>query len=105
VTTAEASDFAPVVTLTGIIMAQVQNDLSLRLSGKMIERNVDVGDHVTAENVLARLDPQEQLANLAAAASLGMIPIAREVFWGPMAYAMIGGGRRCSRFCSFRRST
>ncbi|WP_460163202.1 efflux RND transporter permease subunit [Pseudomonas sp. S2_F03] len=27
----------------------------------------------------------------AAAASLGMIPIAREVFWGPMAYAMIGG--------------
>ncbi|RON15061.1 ACR family transporter [Pseudomonas brassicacearum] len=27
----------------------------------------------------------------AAAASLGMIPIAREAFWGPMAYAMIGG--------------
>ncbi|WP_163026960.1 efflux RND transporter permease subunit, partial [Pseudomonas viridiflava] len=27
----------------------------------------------------------------AAAASLGMIPIAREVFWGPMAIAMIGG--------------
>ncbi|WP_438943157.1 hypothetical protein, partial [Pseudomonas savastanoi] len=25
------------------------------------------------------------------AASLGMIPIAREVFWGPMAIAMIGG--------------
>ena len=27
----------------------------------------------------------------AAAASLGMIPIAPEVFWGPMAYAMMGG--------------
>ncbi|RON05269.1 ACR family transporter [Pseudomonas brassicacearum] len=27
----------------------------------------------------------------AASACLGMIPIAREVFWGPMAYAMIGG--------------
>lgn len=27
----------------------------------------------------------------AAAASLGMVPIAREVFWGPMAIAMIGG--------------
>ena len=27
----------------------------------------------------------------AAAASLAMIPIAREVFWSPMAYAMIGG--------------
>jgi multidrug efflux pump len=27
----------------------------------------------------------------AAAASLALIPISREVFWGPMAYAMIGG--------------
>ena len=27
----------------------------------------------------------------AAAASLGMVPIARQIFWGPMAYAMIGG--------------
>ena len=27
----------------------------------------------------------------AAAASPGMIPIASEVFWGPMAYAIIGG--------------
>jgi multidrug efflux pump subunit AcrB len=27
----------------------------------------------------------------AAAASLGMIPIAPTVFWGPMAYAVIGG--------------
>jgi hypothetical protein len=27
----------------------------------------------------------------AAAASLGMIPIASEVFWAPMAYAIIGG--------------
>ena len=27
----------------------------------------------------------------AAAASLALIPIAREIFWGPMAYAMVGG--------------
>lgn len=27
----------------------------------------------------------------ASAASLALIPIAREVFWGPMAYAMMGG--------------
>jgi multidrug efflux pump len=27
----------------------------------------------------------------AAAASLGLVPIAGEIFWGPMAYAMIGG--------------
>ena len=27
----------------------------------------------------------------ASAAILGMLPIAREVFWGPMAFAVIGG--------------
>jgi multidrug efflux pump subunit AcrB len=27
----------------------------------------------------------------ASAASLGLVPIARDVFWGPMAYAMMGG--------------
>ena len=27
----------------------------------------------------------------AAAAGLGLVPIAPEIFWGPMAYAMIGG--------------
>jgi multidrug efflux pump subunit AcrB len=27
----------------------------------------------------------------AAAATFGLIPIAGEVFWGPMAYAMMGG--------------
>jgi multidrug efflux pump subunit AcrB len=31
------------------------------------------------------------IALTAAAAILGMIPIAPEVFWGPMAYAIIGG--------------
>src|SRR5712675_1385975 len=34
---------------------------------KLIERNVDVGDHVTADQNLARLDPQEQEANLESA--------------------------------------
>jgi multidrug efflux pump subunit AcrB len=27
----------------------------------------------------------------AAAATLALIPISREIFWGPMAYAMMGG--------------
>ncbi|HEY8595583.1 MAG TPA: efflux RND transporter permease subunit [Devosiaceae bacterium] len=31
------------------------------------------------------------IALTAGAATLGLIPIAREVFWGPMAYAMMGG--------------
>jgi multidrug efflux pump subunit AcrA (membrane-fusion protein) len=64
VVTAEVIDFAPRATLTGTIAAQVQNDLSFRLSGKIIERNVDVGDHVTADQVLARLDPRTQQADV-----------------------------------------
>jgi multidrug efflux pump subunit AcrB len=40
------------------------------------------------EATLHRLRP---ILLTAAAASLGMIPIAAEVFWGPMAFAMIGG--------------
>lgn len=65
--TAKVVDFAPRVTLTGTIQAQVQNDLSFRLSGRIIERNVDIGDHVTADQVLARLDPRPQEADVEAA--------------------------------------
>ena len=64
--TAKVLDFAPRVTLTGTIQAQVQNDLSFRLSGRIIERNVDI-DHVTADQVLARLDPRPQEADVEAA--------------------------------------
>ena len=67
VITAEVAPFAPRVSLTGTIMAQVQNDLSFRVSGKIIERNVDVGDHVTADQVLARLDGRTQEADVEAA--------------------------------------
>ena len=66
-TTAEIVDFAPRASLTGTIMAQVQSDLSFRVSGKIIERNVDVGDHVTADQILARLDPQTQQTDVESA--------------------------------------
>jgi multidrug efflux pump subunit AcrB len=44
--------------------------------------------NAVVEATLHRMRP---ILLTAAAASLGMIPIAHEVFWGPMAYAMIGG--------------
>ena len=47
--------------------AQVQNDLSFRLNGKIIERSVDVGDHVMADQILARLDPRTQEADVESA--------------------------------------
>lgn len=57
-------DVAPRVALTGEIKARVQSDLAFRVSGKIVERLVDVGDHVRANQVLARLDPQLQQANI-----------------------------------------
>ncbi|MFT0865353.1 efflux RND transporter periplasmic adaptor subunit [Pseudomonas sp. CAM1A] len=53
------TDFAARVTLTGDIQARVQTDLSFRVGGKIIARSVDVGDHVKANQVLARLDPKD----------------------------------------------
>ena len=60
----EASDFSANVTLTGDIQAQVQTDLSFRVGGKIISRSVDVGDHVKANQVLARLDPKDLQTNV-----------------------------------------
>lgn len=60
----ESSDFAAAVTLTGDVQARVQTDLSFRVSGKIISRAVDVGDHVKASQVLARLDPKDLQNNV-----------------------------------------
>lgn len=59
-------------TITGEVHARVQTDLSFRVNGKIIARSVDVGSRVVAGQVLARLDPQEQKADLEIAkANLG----------------------------------
>lgn len=55
----QPTDFAARVTLTGDVQARVQTDLSFRVGGKIIARSVDVGDHVKANQVLARLDPKD----------------------------------------------
>jgi RND family efflux transporter MFP subunit len=57
-------DVAPRVALTGEIKARIQSDLAFRVSGKIVERTVDVSDRVRANQVLARLDPQLQQANI-----------------------------------------
>jgi hypothetical protein len=41
--------------------------------------------------ILLVRDRMRPILLTAAAASLGLLPIAREIFWGPMAYAMMGG--------------
>lgn len=55
---------AQVRTLTGEIQARVQSDLSFRVSGKIVERRVDVGVRVRAGQLLARLEAEEQQADL-----------------------------------------
>jgi len=73
----------------------------IALSGMIIRNSVILMDQIDMD--LARgLHPWDAVIDAtthrfrpilltAAAASLGMIPIASEVFWGPMAYAVIGG--------------
>src|ERR1700757_2708026 len=63
----EPRDGQTAVTLTGEIQARFRADLSFRVSGRVLERFVDVGAHVNAGDLLARLDPAEQQADLDAA--------------------------------------
>ncbi len=55
------------MTLSGSVRARVQTELSFRVSGRVIERSGEVGQHVQADAILARLDPSEQQADLDAA--------------------------------------
>jgi membrane fusion protein, multidrug efflux system len=55
------------VTYTGRIEAENEARLSFRISGRMIERSVNVGDRVKTDQVVARLEPQDELNALRAA--------------------------------------
>jgi membrane fusion protein, multidrug efflux system len=73
------------VTLTGAIQARSSADLSFRVSGRVLARLGDVGTHVNAGDVLARLDPAEQQADLdaataAVAATESQLQVARTNF-------------------------
>ncbi|MCU0118400.1 efflux RND transporter periplasmic adaptor subunit [Pseudomonas sp. B2M1-30] len=58
------ADYAASVTLTGDVQARVQTELSFRVGGKIIQRMVDVGDRVSAKQVLAKLDPKDLQTNV-----------------------------------------
>lgn len=60
----EFTDYSQSVSVTGEIRAKIDSNLSFRVSGKVTERLVDVGDHVAAGDVLARIDPTQQKADL-----------------------------------------
>lgn len=56
-----------VAFLTGEIRARVQSELSFRVGGRIVERLVEVGDTVKAGELMARLDAEEQEAEIAVA--------------------------------------
>lgn len=59
--------FEKTVSIDGEVVPRVQSDLSFRISGRMTERLVDVGDSVKKGQVLARLDPATQKADVSSA--------------------------------------
>lgn len=85
VVTVEPSVMREVVSLAGDVQARKDVDAAFRVGGRMTERGVNVGDRVTAGQVLARLDPAtEQNALTAAKATLaaarGDVITARNAF-------------------------
>ena len=61
---AQETTYTPQVILTGGIEPKFQSNIAFRVSGKISQRIVEIGDHVEANQVLARLDPVDQKANL-----------------------------------------
>lgn len=58
--TVERRTEGELVSLTGQVRAKYEPSLAFRVEGRMIERLVNIGDRVTAGQVVARLDPQDE---------------------------------------------
>jgi RND family efflux transporter MFP subunit len=66
---AAKGEAAETVVLTGHIQADDEPALAFRISGRVIERPVNIGDRVKAGQVLAKLDPETELSALRSAES------------------------------------
>jgi RND family efflux transporter MFP subunit len=65
--TIERSTEGETLSLTGQVRAKDEVNLAFRLDGRIIRRLVNVGDRVTAGQVVAKLDPQNQQNSLRSA--------------------------------------
>ena len=59
--TVEKGEVGDSVVLTGDIRAENEVTLAFRIGGRIIERKGEVGDRVEPDQVLAKLDPQDEL--------------------------------------------
>lgn len=60
-------DHARTAVLTGEVQARTKSDLAFRLTGQVTEIEVEVGDHVIAGQILAKIDAESQEADVALA--------------------------------------
>ncbi|WP_431275293.1 efflux RND transporter periplasmic adaptor subunit [Variovorax ureilyticus] len=63
----ETRTIGDTVILTGNVQAQTEINQSFRIDGRLIERNVEVGDRVKQGQLLARLDPLNEETSLQSA--------------------------------------
>ena len=73
------------VSDTGRIQAENETRLAFRISGRMVERPINVGDHVDPGQVVAKLEPQDELnalrtAQASVAAAQGQLNQAQSNF-------------------------
>lgn len=83
--TAEKGEVGEMVVLTGQILAENEASLAFRIGGRMIERLAGVGDNVKVDQLLAKLDPQDEQnalrsARAALSAAEGQLVQARNTF-------------------------
>ena len=74
-----------VISLAGMV---IRNSVILI---EQFEQHIAAGEHPWEAVISATQHRLRPILLTAAAAILGMLPIASTVFWGPMAYAVIGG--------------
>ncbi len=67
ITVEKSSAVTQPITLTGRIEAEDEASIGFRISGRMIERTVRTGDRVEAGQVLARLEPMNEMNALRSA--------------------------------------
>lgn len=80
--------FVAVLGVLALIGILIRNSVILIMMIEQLRREGHTPWDAVFEATQHRMRP---IVLTAAAATLGLIPIAREVFWGPMAYAMMGG--------------
>ncbi|WP_112663010.1 efflux RND transporter periplasmic adaptor subunit [Microvirga flavescens] len=81
----EPAKLGDAIVLTGDVQAEKEVSRAFRIGGRVIERPVNIGDRITAGQLLARLDPQTEqnalrAAQAALAAAEGQVSKTRNVY-------------------------